>query len=450
MTNKEESVSDKLRKQGNEIYAKVNSNMAAVLHENRLLAAILFYRQAAASSCTRKEKMSALKNIGSASNKLAKCVDISMTKMLFYLKDSVSSFTEALDLHIASTHSHDINWVHDIEWKLYMTVTEFLKKLQEVSEEDNDTRSKELPELCLRVHKIAKSRCYLDMAKMYFGKALIFLEKKDYRKCLPLFGDCYYPIEEAMKFVNVAFKDEVNVSLEVLEDLMSQIHVTEEAARALQAIDNGDKLQEKIIFENEFFATNFVFDCIDWYQQAIVYSVIYSDLESEAIASTKIGILYIRVLKMFDKGYSRLKHAFDLAESMKPRNFNETSWYKQCLAEMKYYQEEKRRQEEEAWAKSRGPHLEKLHNQLTVIQNLCKESPYKLLEHIYANHPPKNKAVLCSPITPDKLKKALRDALVHYHPDKNSADKYGMEWFVLSEEICKYISVHYECQKGVD
>ena len=45
-------------------------------------------------------------------------------------------------------------------------------------------------------------------------------------------------------------------------------------------------------------------------------------------------------------------------------------------------------------------------------------------------------------------KKLLLKFLSDYHPDRNSAKDHGEKWNVLSEEITKHVTRHYECMKG--
>lgn len=42
----------------------------------------------------------------------------------------------------------------------------------------------------------------------------------------------------------------------------------------------------------------------------------------------------------------------------------------------------------------------------------------------------------------DTLKRVLRDALVHYHPDKNG--EHGPEWSVRCEEVFKHLNGKYD------
>jgi DnaJ-domain-containing protein 1 len=78
---------------------------------------------------------------------------------------------------------------------------------------------------------------------------------------------------------------------------------------------------------------------------------------------------------------------------------------------------------------------------------------HALLKHIYAKHPPRRKVVKkeegkATDGTTETLKQKLRKALVDYHPDKQRHMRdEDMEWYVLAEEITKYLNGFYEYQK---
>ena len=66
------------------------------------------------------------------------------------------------------------------------------------------------------------------------------------------------------------------------------------------------------------------------------------------------------------------------------------------------------------------------------------------LRYIYKAHPPKKSEHKLDEtlIESDQIKKAIKTAILHYHPDKLS-DKLGRKWLVLSEEITKYLTNMY-------
>ena len=66
------------------------------------------------------------------------------------------------------------------------------------------------------------------------------------------------------------------------------------------------------------------------------------------------------------------------------------------------------------------------------------------LRYIYKAHPPKKLEHKLDEtlIESDQIKKAIKTAILHYHPDKLS-DKLGRKWLVLSEEITKFLTNMY-------
>jgi len=72
------------------------------------------------------------------------------------------------------------------------------------------------------------------------------------------------------------------------------------------------------------------------------------------------------------------------------------------------------------------------------------------LRHLYRTYPPKNpEHKLDEKDLPDKLKKTLLTALLHYHPDKQDKEQHGKKWVVLCEEITKLLNGRFEsCKCG--
>ena len=72
------------------------------------------------------------------------------------------------------------------------------------------------------------------------------------------------------------------------------------------------------------------------------------------------------------------------------------------------------------------------------------EDVQMFLRYIYKAHPPKKSEHKLDEtlIESDQIKKAIKTAILHYHPDKLS-DKLGRKWLVLSEEITKYLTNMY-------
>jgi len=90
--------------------------------------------------------------------------------------------------------------------------------------------------------------------------------------------------------------------------------------------------------------------------------------------------------------------------------------------------------EEEEYAKSRGPHLEKLKEPLLVICEMADKSPFDLLKHIYRHIKFCfiNTNIVCSLRTQNKRYKAARS---------NKAERSNT-FFVHEMSIAKKILLH--------
>ena len=83
----------------------------------------------------------------------------------------------------------------------------------------------------------------------------------------------------------------------------------------------GDTLFKQIK-EEEDLNMDLVWDIIDWYKQAVVRTREVTEVEMEAIALSRLGRVYDRVLKIKYKAKEYLMRSMQLAHSMHPRTFN--------------------------------------------------------------------------------------------------------------------------------
>lgn len=193
------------------------------------------------------------------------------------------------------------------------------------------------------------------------------------------------------------------------------------------------------------------------------------DIETEAIAVARRGMVYAKVIRNENLARRSLKHALTLAMSLSPRNFEGVTWYDDCKKQLQTYQMaaaaaderagERRRQAE---LTSQEPVRKKMRAELAeldrYVNKVYEKNTLKLLEHIYEKYPPKVEAFTRDP---DKVLKAIKDAtadtikrvivhyaLVHYHPDKNREQDHGIEWYILCSEITKHLNGKYKKVKG--
>ena len=108
---------------------------------------------------------------------------------------------------------------------------------------------------------------------------------------------------------------------------------------------------------------------------------------------------------------------------------------------MEKYQQEDRWKETKEREKIRAPIRAELKEELDELKKVSGKSASDLVDLIYAKHSPKRGTKSESP----ELKPRLKQALLHFHPDKQDLEAHGLKWMVLAEEITVLLTYHYAC-----
>ncbi len=98
----------------------------------------------------------------------------------------------------------------------------------------------------------------------------------------------------------------------------------------------------------------------------------------------------------------------------------------------------------------REAHLTELQPEVEKLKAAVGEGPEKFLEYIYKTHKPLNDKHVLKKDANANLKKAYKDAIIHYHPDKVGVEEHGSKTKVLYEEITKLLTQRYEYFKAAD
>lgn len=124
--------------------------------------------------------------------------------------------------------------------------------------------------------------------------------------------------------------------------------------------------------------------------------------------------------------------------------FSYPEWYKEMKMMHSKAQDDCYKEEEER------EHLEnkdikvQLKKELNILDDISAKGAPELLEYIYHRYPPKDEKLKLAPGFRKHLKKALRNASIHYHPDKIDESMHGKRWKVMSGEIVKRVNQHYD------
>jgi hypothetical protein len=174
-----------------------------------------------------------------------------------------------------------------------------------------------------------------------------------------------------------------------------------------------------------------------------------ADLETEAIALSRIAHLFNVVLKMPVKSRTFARKSLEAAASCHPRTFHDKDWYKTAAEIVKQAQDDDRKFDEQAGQKEKQPFLDALKDDLAMLDTMAndseKDSWKVLILHVYKKFPPPNGKTMhgSAEDMTKNTKKVIMSALQDYHPDKLK-DKADMKTYVLMEEITKRLTRVYE------
>ena len=432
------SVSNEWRKKGNELYLSASNDLAPCVRQERIKNAITCYSKALELKTNDEELSSAAKNLAMASWRVAKLATENYVHV-FYLKEASKYFRQAYD---ASLSCKPPPWKES----LLSNTSQFLDDVVQFSQTLKfELRSKLLNEIACQIPGgTLKANCYLQLADTVFKAGISELSAGRYKECLKLMHECYTPIEEARRYGHhdPFIEAEVRVYNE-------DIFIHQCTSESIQARVTGGQLFETLLQDEDSLNIDMVWEVVDWYKQSILLTR-ERDVEFEAIGHSRLGKVYDRVLKLKNKAKENFMRCLELVNSMHPRNFTSEKWYQDCTKTIERYQRETVQQEEDAWSKEKNEILLELKDELDKLEQLSNNAE-DLLKHIYKVHPPKNqnhklnKSLLSGETR--NIKKALRDGLLHYHPDRLRAKDLGQKWVVLCEEITKYLNRKYEVYK---
>ena len=449
------SISSIIRNQGNEFFRQACSGKISDLQKSRELfdQALSRYYKAKEKAEDSDDECSAAKNIGKAAWRIAGVLTHkleSFQTILHYQREAIKGLCEAFN---KSEDCKPEQWRNEVLGTLTLCLQEVIDWCDTFHP---DIKIHQLEQLVLiTTVDRATVDLQLRLARLYFYDGATKLQNGDYKTCLSRMRDCYRPIEEVKRLAHIT-GDELNDLLDEAPTLEQDVFYHSCSASSMQARVQGDHLLTMALEDEEELDMTLVFEVIDWYKQAVVLAR-EIEIEQEAIAESRLGVVYDKVLKLTHRAKDYFNHTLQLAESMKPRIFTSDDWYKVCVSTLRRYQEEIRQREEDEKSKVRAKYLDELKEELADIKK-HDTSATALIKHVYTSYPPKSSS--WEKPSDDEIskwdslergtkeyKKFLLKALAVFHPDKVDDKEHGMKWKVLSEEITKMITNYYENTK---
>ncbi|GJP46489.1 hypothetical protein CLOM_g5770 [Closterium sp. NIES-68] len=181
---------------------------------------------------------------------------------------------------------------------------------------------------------------------------------------------------------------------------------------------------------------------VDGFKEAVVLTK-ERHMDMEAYALSWLGHVYDVALQMDGIGHRYHQRAVQLVLSAVKTHpsLARSPWYSASVRAIDRHQAKIVRQEEQRREEEREPLLVKMKGELETLSKTADTGWKALLTHIYGKYPPKSGDHKCPSLNVDDAKVSLRTAILHYHPDKNSA--HGSRWKILCEEVTKYLNDKY-------
>ena len=448
------SQSEKIRNEGDKRFhraTQVDANSSPAKARNFYEQALSLFYQAKEKAEDGKDEFLAAINIGEAAWRIADILrheNDAPETIIFYLHEAIKGFL------VAYNHTERrAEWRAEVVQKLASCYQKVIKIADSLG--SFDQKIAQVEKLCT-VNTVVEVACDIKhiLGTLYYYDGVSSFGNGNYIKCLKRMNDSNQSLEEVKRFGEWSARPQ----LEEATALQCHVRCYFRLASSIKACMLGDELLQLASQEEENFDMELIPDVIEWYKQAVNFAREIG-LVQEAIARSRLGMVYDKVLKNTDLAKVHFNKCFELVEALKPCTFFLYPWYNECTAALRRYQEEARARDEEEQRKSRAEVKEELADVLKDLNDHNSDA-ISFIKHLYLNYPPK----LSSWVKPgeedmkkwDSLdirskeyKRLLFEALRRYHPDKVGENEHGKEWEVLCEEITKMLNLHYESVKDI-
>ncbi|XP_065684324.1 uncharacterized protein LOC124817936 isoform X1 [Hydra vulgaris] len=452
------SLSVRKRTQGNDIFKSISDGLAPVLKETRLSDALKLYQEAINSATCYEERNSAYKNHGVTALNLFKYKFTYLGQMKNHYVHStfICKFAKAVSFFLLKTRSinQTNGYIHIIQ-KSIEAIELYINSF--LFEKEYSLQISSLNELIQhdKILKIVKVHVTYRLSNLHHQISIKYLDEKQINESFKSINDCNYFYEECFRYNKQVYAENIDVEFNFwsdLDQLKTSIDLQICILDGLKAKHEADLTYDKCINESESVDIELAWNAIDMYRVAIKATAT-KDIELEAEITSIIGVIYEKILLIKERAKQYYMHALDLAESMKPKLFTAEAWYIRAVNAINKFQKEVVDEEEKAKEVEKEKVISKIKEDLNKIRENSTKSNKHFLIFIYENYPPKDSDHKLDKNVMEKkndwcLKEEYKKSLIHYHPDKNKGETYGMEWFFIVDEISKHLGRIYNIMKS--
>ncbi|XP_041458958.1 uncharacterized protein LOC121410748 isoform X2 [Lytechinus variegatus] len=427
------SYSEQQRERGNTFYKSATDNYGPTIRLLRLDNALMCYRNALDWKTNDDEEVSAMKNIGLASWKLATTyLESSPIREVTNIRKNYKEALKYLGMSHVNRFCKSLSWGLKLEESWENCLKETTDWLATLETKDRIAGFSEL--LSFVPDCRLKANGYVQYATLLFHEGVTAWQDGEYKDCYRYMKECYFPIQEAERLScqDLFIKTEVAI-------LREDVYLHTCIAESVIARVSGDELLHEDLNEQETINTDAIWTVIDFYKQAAMLCR-DKDLEQEAIAYSRLGRVYGKVLKASSRGKDYYKKAIQLALSMTPRTFHDVDWFKESTEFVNEFQRRLNKDEEED--KDKEAALKEMKEDVDKLSKMASEMcNVDFIKEIYKTWPPRAPGAKLDENL--ATKKLLLKAISHYHPDKVDKEVHGNKWFYFSEEITKHLNIKY-------
>lgn len=348
----------------------------------------------------------------------------------YYLKEAMIEFERAWKCW----HAKSSNWRHILEEDQRSCACLLLQlhyhHYQE-SEQSFPAQIGRLEVLCQRTKGYYRGIFYLWLAKLVFQKAQELQVTGDFRNAAQLLCGNQLRIEEARKVLQPSDIEELQLNSDKLLNVIQSVEAKQkgDALWIVKETPLSEELSKRIVSKNTDEQTFYILEAADWYKTAINFARLGQSLENEAKVHVQLGRLYEGNVQ--DKSRKHYEMAANIAAQIGTDGNDE--WYRLCSEGLTrfYWMEQWKENKDRDGLRTIIRH--QLVHQLTELEHAARQPIEDMLEIIYRKYPPKSPGA--EKPEGSNLKVKLKRALLHYHPDKQNVDGFGLHWMVLAEEI---------------